>query len=123
MAVATFELVFDNPALFHMPLLKIRKGTAAQMILDSTDMRSVSSIFSAYVAKMRSKNLAVRRRNGPEVRGGICDRLDRSCDEADRSIKHFEDKFGEPWSWIQPLRPVVLLALGVALFSFSMARN
>lgn len=123
MAIATFELVFDNPALFQMPLLKIRKGTAAQMMLESTDMRNVVRIFSTYITSMRSKNLGVRKRDGPEVKNGICDRLDKSCDEAEKNCRALQEKLGENWSFLAPLRPVMVLALGVALFSFSMSRT
>ncbi|KAI9004432.1 farnesyl-diphosphate farnesyltransferase 1 [Hyaloraphidium curvatum] len=119
MAIATFDLVFDNPALFHMPLLKIRKGTAAQMMLESGDMGNVVRTFSYYVSSIRAKNLVVRRRAGPEVKAGVCDRIDRSCDDADRCSKALQEKLGESWSWLQPLRPVVVLAVGVALFTMS----
>jgi farnesyl-diphosphate farnesyltransferase len=55
MAVATLELVFRNPEVFQRNV-KITKGDACQLMVDSTNLRSVCKIFRTYVRRIHKKN-------------------------------------------------------------------
>lgn len=57
MAVATLELVFGNPIMFHSHL-KIRRGLSAKLILESQTRRGVYLVFREYVRKIHAKNKA-----------------------------------------------------------------
>ena len=56
MAIATLELVFRNPAIFHSHL-KITKGDACQLMTESTqNLRVVCDVFRRYVRRIHQKN-------------------------------------------------------------------
>ncbi|KAI9768723.1 MAG: bifunctional farnesyl-diphosphate farnesyltransferase/squalene synthase [Geoglossum simile] len=55
MAVATLELVFRNPHVFQRNV-KITKGDACQLMVDSTNLRSVCNIFRTYIRRIHKKN-------------------------------------------------------------------
>lgn len=56
MAIATLELVFQNPQIFEKNV-KITKGDACQLMMDSsTNLRSVCAIFKKYAQKIHKKN-------------------------------------------------------------------
>lgn len=56
MAIATLELVFQNPRVFETNV-KITKGDAAQLLIDSSqDLRSVCGVFKRYVEQIHKKN-------------------------------------------------------------------
>ncbi|CAK7205250.1 bifunctional farnesyl-diphosphate farnesyltransferase/squalene synthase [Sporothrix eucalyptigena] len=56
MAIATLELVFRNPAIFHSHL-KITKGDACQLMSESTqNLRVVCDVFRRYVRRIHKKN-------------------------------------------------------------------
>ncbi|KAI9780142.1 MAG: bifunctional farnesyl-diphosphate farnesyltransferase/squalene synthase [Geoglossum umbratile] len=55
MAVATLELVFRNPHVFQRNV-KITKGDACQLMVDSTNLRSVCEIFRKYIRRIHKKN-------------------------------------------------------------------
>jgi farnesyl-diphosphate farnesyltransferase len=55
MAIATLELVFRNPAVYEKNV-KIKKGDACQLIIDSTNLRQVCTIFRKYLAKIHKRN-------------------------------------------------------------------
>lgn len=57
MAISTLALVFNNLDIYHRNI-KIRKGEAVKLILDSTDMDNVVSIFRHYVFEISRKNEA-----------------------------------------------------------------
>lgn len=55
MAIATLELVFQNPTIFHEHI-KIRKGTTCHLILKSRTLKGVTEIFQEYVRKIHHKS-------------------------------------------------------------------
>jgi farnesyl-diphosphate farnesyltransferase len=56
MAIATLELVFQNPAIFESHL-KITKGDACQLMLDSTqNLYVVCEVFRKYARRIHQKN-------------------------------------------------------------------
>lgn len=57
MAISTLALVFNNLDIYHRNL-KIRKGQAVKLIMDSKDMDNVVSIFRQYVFEISRKNEA-----------------------------------------------------------------
>ncbi|KAI3602244.1 squalene synthetase [Moniliophthora roreri] len=54
MAIATLELCFMNPDMFQRNI-KIRKATAADLIMRSTNPRDVADIFRTYCRKIHAK--------------------------------------------------------------------
>ncbi|XP_006461626.1 hypothetical protein AGABI2DRAFT_50291, partial [Agaricus bisporus var. bisporus H97] len=54
MAISTLELCFMNPDMFERNI-KIRKATAAQLIMRSTNPRDVGQIFCEYARKIHAK--------------------------------------------------------------------
>lgn len=57
MAIATLALVFNNLDIYQKNI-KIRKGQAVKLIMDSTDMDNVVEIFREYVFEISRKNEA-----------------------------------------------------------------
>ncbi|KAI8880196.1 farnesyl-diphosphate farnesyltransferase [Backusella circina FSU 941] len=57
MAIATLSLVFNNLNVYQRNI-KIRKGEAVKMILQSTNMDNVITIFRHYVFEISRKNLS-----------------------------------------------------------------
>jgi hypothetical protein len=57
MAIATLSLVFNNLDIYQRNI-KIRKGQAVKLIMDSTDMDNVVAIFRQYVFEISRKNEA-----------------------------------------------------------------
>lgn len=56
MAIATLELVFQNPRVFETNV-KITKGDAAQLLIDSSqDLRRVCAVFKRYARRIHQKN-------------------------------------------------------------------
>ncbi|KAI1006712.1 putative squalene synthase [Podosphaera aphanis] len=56
MAIATLELVFQNPKIFEMNV-KITKGDACQLMMEcSQNLRSVCKIFKRYARRIQKKN-------------------------------------------------------------------
>lgn len=56
MAIATLELVFQNPAIFKKNV-KITKGDACQLMIESTqNLRTVCEVFKRYARKIHKKN-------------------------------------------------------------------
>ncbi|KAL1895687.1 bifunctional farnesyl-diphosphate farnesyltransferase/squalene synthase [Sporothrix stenoceras] len=56
MAIATLELVFRNPKIFHSHL-KISKGDACQLMSESTqNLRVVCDVFRRYIHRIHKKN-------------------------------------------------------------------
>lgn len=56
MAIATLELVFQNPEVFRKNV-KITKGDACQLMMDSSsNLRTVCDIFKKYARKIHKKN-------------------------------------------------------------------
>jgi farnesyl-diphosphate farnesyltransferase len=56
MAIATLELVFQNPAVFKRNI-KITKGDACELMMQSTqNLRSVADIFKRYARRIAKKN-------------------------------------------------------------------
>jgi farnesyl-diphosphate farnesyltransferase len=55
MAMATLELVFQNPRIFETNV-KITKGDAAQVMMESQNLRAVCGVFTRYVRRIRKKN-------------------------------------------------------------------
>lgn len=56
MAIATLELVFQNPRIFEASV-KITKGDAARLMMEaSRDLRTVYAVFKRYVRRIRKKN-------------------------------------------------------------------
>lgn len=56
MAIATLELVFQNPRVFETNV-KITKGDAAQLLMDSSqDLRRVCTVFRRYIQRITKKN-------------------------------------------------------------------
>jgi hypothetical protein len=116
MAISTFSLIHDNPLLFSLPLLKIRKGTAAQLMLDSTTLPRVSSTFLYYLSQMRAKNEGIRKRGGIEVEKGIAERFEASCGRAEEAARKCG---GGEWDFAG-VRTGLVLAVGAALIGYSM---
>jgi farnesyl-diphosphate farnesyltransferase len=56
MAIATLELVFRNPMIFHQNV-KITKGDACQLMTESSqNLRTVCEIFKRYARKIHKRN-------------------------------------------------------------------
>ncbi|BFZ54042.1 bifunctional farnesyl-diphosphate farnesyltransferase/squalene synthase [Savitreella phatthalungensis] len=55
MAIATMALCFRNPAVFERNV-KIRKGQACKMIMQSSNLHSVTAIFCKYSREIQRKN-------------------------------------------------------------------
>jgi farnesyl-diphosphate farnesyltransferase len=56
MAIATLELVFQNPRIFETNV-KITKGDAAQLMMESSqNLRRVCAVFKRYVRRIHKKN-------------------------------------------------------------------
>jgi farnesyl-diphosphate farnesyltransferase len=56
MAIATLELFFRNPAIFHRNI-KIKKGHACQIMVESTqNLRTVCEVFRRFARKIHKKN-------------------------------------------------------------------
>ncbi|OBT63747.1 farnesyl-diphosphate farnesyltransferase [Pseudogymnoascus sp. 23342-1-I1] len=56
MAIATLELVFQNPKVFKTNI-EITKGDAAQLLIDSSqDLRKVCAVFKRYIGRICKKN-------------------------------------------------------------------
>lgn len=55
MAISTLALVFNNLDIYHR-VVKIRKGEAIHLILKSTNMANVVSIFKYYIQEINLKN-------------------------------------------------------------------
>ncbi|KAG9229324.1 isoprenoid synthase domain-containing protein [Amylocarpus encephaloides] len=56
MAIATLELVFQNPRIFEANV-KITKGDAAQLLIESSqNLRTVCVVFKRYVRRIQKKN-------------------------------------------------------------------
>ena len=56
MAIATLELVFQNPRIFETNV-KITKGDAAQLMIESSqNLRTVCAVFKRYVRRIDKKN-------------------------------------------------------------------
>jgi farnesyl-diphosphate farnesyltransferase len=56
MAIATLELVFQNPRIFETNV-KITKGDAAQLLMESSqNLRTVCAVFKRYVRRIHKKN-------------------------------------------------------------------
>lgn len=56
MAIATLELIFQNPRVFETNV-KTTKGDAAQLLMDSSqDLRRVCAVFKRYVRRIHKKN-------------------------------------------------------------------
>jgi farnesyl-diphosphate farnesyltransferase len=56
MAIATLELVFQNPKIFHQNV-KITKGDACELMIQSTqNLRVVCTVFKTYTRKIAKKN-------------------------------------------------------------------
>ncbi|CAG8977280.1 hypothetical protein HYALB_00010900 [Hymenoscyphus albidus] len=56
MAIATLELVFQNPAVFKRNI-KITKGDACQLMMESSqNLRTVCEIFKRYTRRIHAKN-------------------------------------------------------------------
>jgi farnesyl-diphosphate farnesyltransferase len=56
MAIATLELVFQNPAVFKRNI-KITKGDACELMMQSSqNLRSVCEIFKRYIQRIHKKN-------------------------------------------------------------------
>jgi farnesyl-diphosphate farnesyltransferase len=56
MAIATLEIVFQNPRIFETNV-KITKGDAAQLLVESSqNLRTVCTAFKRYIVRIRKKN-------------------------------------------------------------------
>lgn len=56
MAIATLELVFQNPRIFEMNV-KITRGESAQLMMESSqNIRTVCAVFKRYVRRINKKN-------------------------------------------------------------------
>ena len=51
MAIATLALCYNNPSVFT-GVVKIRKGQAVDLIMQSTNMESVEAIFAHYAEEV-----------------------------------------------------------------------
>jgi farnesyl-diphosphate farnesyltransferase len=54
MAIATLEKCYNNPDVFRYEV-KIRKGTAVQMIMSANDYRTVCRYFQEYAQRFLKK--------------------------------------------------------------------
>lgn len=53
MAIATLERCYNNPAVFT-GVVKIRKGEAVKLMMETTDIESVKAIMYTYMTKVCS---------------------------------------------------------------------
>lgn len=68
MAIATLSLCFSNPTMFQRNI-KIRKATAARLIMRSTNPREVASIFREYARDIHAR---LEPRDPSYVKMGVC---------------------------------------------------
>lgn len=55
MAIATLAECFDNPKVFEVGAVKIRKGTTARLFVETTNMTELKKIFAHYVKIIKSR--------------------------------------------------------------------
>jgi farnesyl-diphosphate farnesyltransferase len=55
MAIATLEVVFQNSQIFETNV-KITRGDAVQLMMESQNLRGVCSVFKRYVRRIKKKN-------------------------------------------------------------------
>ncbi|ORZ37732.1 isoprenoid synthase domain-containing protein [Catenaria anguillulae PL171] len=113
MAIATLALVYNNPRVFQGNV-KIRKGLAVQLILQSNSLEEVKPVFARFARELKNKALAYLReveRDGSkdweaEERRvgkadkvkelvGVCDEIIRECDPKGVDVAS-KDKKVEP---------------------------
>ncbi|KAJ3339208.1 Farnesyl-diphosphate farnesyltransferase [Gonapodya sp. JEL0774] len=90
MAISTLTLVLDNPKLFRMPLLKIRKGQACEQIVGSGNFSSVRVLFFREIRAQAAKVFAIVRRGGEDVKRGTVLDLDIALGKAESAIRHHD---------------------------------
>ena len=79
MAIATLELCFQNPAIFDKNI-KITKGAACQLMIDSTqDLQHVCQAFRRYAKRIKKKNNP----EDPQFHdiNAACNKIDRFIDD------------------------------------------
>jgi len=79
MAIATLELVFQNPLMFDRNV-KITKGDAAQVMMESQNFQSVCVVFRRYVRRIRNKN-----NNNPKDPNFL--NINMACDKVEQFIE------------------------------------
>lgn len=77
MAIATLAEIYNNPKVLHQNV-KIRKGTTAQLILNSRTLPDVVRIFRKYIQKINHKS-SVRDPNYLKV-GVKCGEIEQFCE-------------------------------------------
>jgi farnesyl-diphosphate farnesyltransferase len=58
MAIATTELIFQNPKMFNVGTVKLRRGTTAKLVLESQTMAGVFAVFREYTMRIHLRNRA-----------------------------------------------------------------
>lgn len=77
MAVATLELVYQNPRVFHQNV-KLRKGTTCRLILQSRTLPGVVAVFREYAQRINHK---LRAQDPNYLKIGIsCARIEKLCE-------------------------------------------
>ncbi|CAO3683217.1 unnamed protein product [Rhizopus microsporus] len=109
MAIATLALVFNNLQIYERNI-KIRKGEAVRLILDSSNMDSVVAIFRKYVFEIARKNDA-------------CDPNFMEISMAVGKIEQWIHTNYKPSSAIQKKQfnlftPILIGLIGVLLFAY-----
>jgi len=117
MAIATLAKVYDNPAVFK-GAVKIRKGTALQLMLRSTSMDQVYAVFDEHTFiiknKMRSKEVSLK-----ATKHILC-KVDDLMDGArDAGVFTSDRTEAVPVAWIRT--PLVVALLGYAVYALSPA--
>lgn len=89
MSIATLELVYQNPDVFERNV-KIRKGLACKLILESTSMENVYRIFRSYVRR-------IHQRNDPKDPNYLdielsCSTIERYINDHDKSSVEYKKK-------------------------------
>ncbi|KAI9142937.1 isoprenoid synthase domain-containing protein [Paraphysoderma sedebokerense] len=79
MAIATLALIFNNPEIFQRAGVKIRKGLAVKLILQSTSIENVKSIFLQFTREIRKKNNKLDNELMYERVVELCDQIEHLC--------------------------------------------
>jgi farnesyl-diphosphate farnesyltransferase len=114
MAIATLANCYNNPAVFK-GVVKIRKGTALQLMMRATDMDAVYSIFDEYTFEIKNKMVTtdVSLKHTKEVLASVDELLDSA---KDAGVFTSDRVVAVP----SPLRmPVAIGLVGYAIYAFS----
>eukprot|EP00049_Salpingoeca_infusionum_P011727 m.205305 g.205305 ORF g.205305 m.205305 type:complete len:416 (-) comp15014_c1_seq2:4970-6217(-) len=110
MAIATLSLCYNNGSVFEQNV-KIRRGTAVQLMMKATNMQNILEIFSQYSVELRRK-FNPSNQTAPTMRSRL--------DVIDRDTDTYMAQFGgKPATGSRPFAfATVLLVAGLGLYYY-----